>query len=192
MTVAGVLLAAGSSRRFGATDKLLAMLQGRPLVTHAAQAMCAFDPDVLIAVTTSPEVAALLPDFEIAAPPEEAPEQSDSLRAGISLAESRGATRIVIALADMPFVTADLLQKVAGRCTATRASAATDGQRTTPPACFPQSCFSDLRDLRGDRGAAALLRDLPPSALVDVPPETLRDIDTPDLLRAAQSDVDRY
>jgi molybdenum cofactor cytidylyltransferase len=192
MTVAGVLLAAGSSRRFGSDDKLLAMLQGRQLVTHAAQAMYGFGPDVLIAVITSPEVAELLPDFEIAMPLEEAPEQSDSLRAGISLAESRGATRIVIALADMPFVTADLLQTVVGRSTASCPSAVTDGRRTMPPACFPQSCFSDLRNLSGDRGAAALLRKLPPSALVKVAQETLRDIDTPDLLRAAQSDLGPY
>ncbi len=190
MTVAGVLLAAGSSRRFGSEDKLLAMLDGCPLATHSAGAMCQFAPDLLIAVTTSPEVAKLLPDFEVATPPEEEPEQSDSLRAGVCLAESHGATRILVALADMPFVSADLLRKVAVRCTTTRPSAATDGHRTMPPACFPQLCFTDLRNLRGDRGAASLLRELPPSALVKVPQETLYDIDTPERLRAAQSSAE--
>jgi molybdenum cofactor cytidylyltransferase len=189
MTIAGVLLAAGSSRRFGSDDKLLAMLKGRPLVTHAAQAMRAFAPDVLIAVTTSTEVANLLSDFEIATPPEEAPVQSDSLRASVSLAQSRGATQILIALGDMPFVTADLLQRVAERCTVAQASAATDGRRIMPPACFPQSKFTDLRNVSGDRGAAALLKNLPPSALVKALPETLRDIDTPELLQAAQTDA---
>lgn len=151
--------------------------------------MCEFRPSVLIASTKSPEIAKLLPEFQIATPPEEAPEQSDSLRAGVCLAESHGATRIFIALADMPFVTADLLNEVVDKCTDSRPSAATDGQRTMPPACFPQPYFNALKTLSGDRGAGALLKELPQAALVQVADDMLIDIDTPNSLSAAQSDA---
>ena len=63
MRTVGILLAAGQSRRFGPTDKLMAPLHGRPLVTYAAATLRAVAPDVLIAVTSSEIVAAELDGF---------------------------------------------------------------------------------------------------------------------------------
>ncbi|MEM9900977.1 MAG: nucleotidyltransferase family protein [Pseudomonadota bacterium] len=178
MTTAGVLLAAGRSRRFGAEDKLLAPLKGRPLVAHAVAALRAVKPEVLIGVTRSAAVSRLLAGFEIVAPLEDAPEQADSLRAGLSCAWACGAKRVLVVLGDMPFVTPALLADVLARCEETRPSAATDGFRPMPPACFPEAFFPEVLALRGDRGAARLLRNLPCEALVHVPPRTLHDIDT--------------
>ncbi len=63
--IVGLLMAAGQSRRFGSADKLLAVYQGRQLVSHAAAAISAI-VDRLIAVTTNAEVVAALPqNFEI-------------------------------------------------------------------------------------------------------------------------------
>ncbi len=187
MKTAGILLAAGASRRFGPDDKLLAIMNGAPLVTHAAKALRDFAPDRLIAVVRDPAVADLLDGFDVVFPDAPDPAQSDSLRAGLARADALGADRVMIALGDMPFVTARLLGQVAALCTDHRPSALTDGQRPMPPACFPNSCLPELLTMTGDRGAARLLRDLPEDALVRAPSKILRDIDTLEQLTSAQS-----
>lgn len=184
MTRAGVLLAAGASRRFGPADKLLADLHGKPLLLHAAAALRALSPDILIAVTRSDAVADLLSDFEIARPSMPDPAQGDSLKAGVALAQERGAGQVVITLGDMPFVTPDLIGAVVARASDTSPSATTDGTTLLPPACFPAAMFPQLLALSGDRGAGSLLRDLPEHARVRAPADILQDVDTPDRLAA--------
>ncbi|MEM8581827.1 MAG: nucleotidyltransferase family protein [Pseudomonadota bacterium] len=178
MTLAGILLGAGASRRFGKKDKLLEPLRGKPLVTHAASALRDFAPDHLIGVARSASVIDQLRDFDIVSPNEDDPAQSDSLRAGVARAQDLGASRVLIVLGDMPFITLDLLREVVARSTDTRPSAATDKACALPPACFPAASFPDLMALRGDRGAAALLQDLPETHLVPVSSRLLKDIDT--------------
>jgi len=175
---AAVLLAAGASRRFGPDDKLLALWHGRPLVTHAAEALRASGLSPLIAVTANPEVAALLPGFAVVAPDRPQPEQSDSLRAGIAEARRLGAPAALVALGDMPGVTADLLRAVAARASPAQPAAATDGTRAMPPACFPAALFEALLAATGDRGARPLLASLPDAQRVPAPAEALVDIDT--------------
>ncbi|MEL7253684.1 MAG: nucleotidyltransferase family protein [Pseudomonadota bacterium] len=181
MIRAGVLLAAGASRRFGPQDKLLAQLQGTPLVTHAATALAASDFDVLIGVVRSAHVAQHLPGFDIVQPPEPDPKQSDSLRAGITRARDLGAGRVTVLLADMPFVTAALVDDVTHACTDARPAAATDGNRPMPPVCFPAVYLDALMRLKGDRGAASLVTD---AVLVPATTGMLVDIDTPETLMA--------
>ncbi|MEM0946528.1 MAG: nucleotidyltransferase family protein [Pseudomonadota bacterium] len=185
MKTAGILLAAGASRRFGSKNKLLADLGGKPLVRHAAETLRKHRPDVLVAMTSEPEIARLLDGYDIVAPETPDPGQADSLRAGLARAHSLGAERFLIVLGDMPFVDVGLLDHVAERCTATSPSAATCNGRIMPPACFPVQTLPHLLSLRGDRGAAAILKALPQSALVPADPLLLRDIDTPEELRDA-------
>ncbi|MDU8942863.1 nucleotidyltransferase family protein [Ovoidimarina sediminis] len=181
----GLLLAAGASRRFGAEDKLLADLGGKPLVLHAADAMRAAAFDARLAVTSSAEVAVLLPDFEIAPVNPGAP-QSASLRAGIRCAIAMGATRVVVALGDMPRVPPGLLAEIAHH---PGPACAGDGARRTPPAAFPAELFESLLAATGDRGAGALLADLPESAVIATAPETLIDIDRPEDLARLQKNA---
>src|SRR5690606_15453558 len=60
MTTAGVLLAAGHSRRWGPGNKLLAEWNGLPLAAHAAKALAAARVDLRAAVVRDSAVAALL------------------------------------------------------------------------------------------------------------------------------------
>ncbi|MEM6382449.1 MAG: NTP transferase domain-containing protein [Pseudomonadota bacterium] len=182
MTVAGVLLAAGTSSRFGGADKLLSTLHGSPLVSYAANALRTYQPDVRIAVVRSNPVAALLTDFDCVQAPEDEPLQADSLRAGVSRAMRLGANQIIVVLGDMPFVTASLLAEVAGLCTETRPSASSDGDRIMPPACFPKALFPKLLNLKGDHGAAVLVQGLPKTALARFSARDLLDVDTTDAL----------
>ncbi|WP_265500806.1 nucleotidyltransferase family protein [Paracoccus beibuensis] len=170
----GLLLAAGASRRFGPADKLLALVYGRPLVQHAADAMRRAPLDHRIAVIANPALRPLLTGFRIVEIISK--EQSDSLRAG--LAEAGQPDRLVIALGDMPDVTPDLLAQVLDRTTHESPAASHDGQRPMPPACFPRAWLPRLATSCGDRGAAGLLRDLPERRLVHAP-ALLRDVDLP-------------
>lgn len=188
MTTAGVLLAAGSSRRFGAADKLLANLWGRPLASHAAAALSGAGCDLLIGVAADPEVAALLDGFDVVRPEPGRSGQSDSLRSGIARARACGADQALVVLADMPFVTSAHLRAVLDRAGAAIPAASTDGHRRMPPACFPASTFGRLLALSGDNGARALLSGLSGDALVMAAEGVLRDIDTPEDLALARRD----
>lgn len=169
----GLLLAAGASRRFGTEDKLLAPLHGRPLITYAAEAMRRAGLDRCIAVIANPALRPCLAGFEIVEAVSTA--QSDSLRAGL---QAVGETdRLLIALADMPRVTSDLLYRVTDAATGDCPAASHDDGPPMPPACFPGSWLTRLADLTGDQGAGRLIRDLRPEALVRAP-GLLADIDT--------------
>lgn len=178
MKTAGILLAAGRSIRYGAENKLLAKFHGKQLVLHAASVLNSVEPEFLIAVTNSKEVGDLLRGFELVSTRNFGSAQSDSLRAGIAAARDHGAQRALIVLADMPMVSSQLLCNVLDTCTSARPSAATDGTRISPPACFPSSKFSDLLQTTGDKGGRNLIAALPKAALVETDAQTLIDIDT--------------
>ena len=59
----GILLAAGHSRRFGATNKLLTTFRDKPLILHAADTMKGAGLDHCIAVVSNEKVAEELSDF---------------------------------------------------------------------------------------------------------------------------------
>ena len=179
MITVGVLLAAGESSRFGNVDKLLAPYLGRPLVSHAADAMRAARLDYLVAVVSSREVSEELDGFECVWPGDRQASMSKSIRAGIRRAEDIGAHCALIALGDMPGVTSDHLSRLVEECSADMPSATTDGTRPMVPACFPRCMFPQLMCLEGDTGARKLLRDLPAECLVAAGADALIDMDAP-------------
>jgi CTP:molybdopterin cytidylyltransferase MocA len=178
MSRCGLVLAAGRSARFGTENKLLASFRGRPLGAHAAETMAAVPLDHRLVVVADPAVAALFEDFDVLTIQGPDAPQSASLALGSRHAMQLGATRLLVVLADMPLVNAALMGAVLNRCTDDSPSAATDGTRAMPPACFGGTRIDALTKLSGDRGAALLLADLPPDRLVAAPPGMLADVDT--------------
>jgi len=187
---AAILLAAGASSRFGG-EKLSAPLKGGSVLSHAADALktaqCAYCAIVLRpgsnlvshnALGGLTEVTNSFANDGL----------STSIRAGVEWADAVGAKGVLIALADMPFVTPDhfaalfdIANKSANACAFTAASG-----RRSPPALFGAEWFGELKTLSGDTGARKLLSDQPDSSGVAAPESMLIDIDTPDDLEKLQ------
>lgn len=189
--VAAVVLAAGRSTRFGPSNKLLAEVDGEPMVRHAVRAATASGVAETIVVTghMAEAVEAALAGLPVrfVRNPDFAAGQSTSLRAGIA-AVSPTSEAAVVMLGDMPRVTAATLDRVIA---AYRPGAGAlvvvprhDGRRGNP-VLWSRRFFRDLAALEGDTGARALLAANPEAvATVECGPEVRIDYDTPDALAA--------
>ncbi|MGB0662038.1 MAG: NTP transferase domain-containing protein [Mangrovicoccus sp.] len=182
MKILAALLAAGASRRFGAEDKLTAPLKARPLAAYSADLLTRLEGADKLVITNEPGYAALFSGLPLA-PPLGA-DQSGSLRAAVAEARARNADKLLILLADMPFVPLSLVEKLLA---SPIRACAFDGQRRSPPAIFPRADFPQLAQSSGDQGARALLRQLPEAGLLRTTPQSLIDIDTPADLSAAEA-----
>jgi molybdenum cofactor cytidylyltransferase len=180
--IAGILLAAGRSTRFGTEDKLRAPLHGRPLLHHAADAMRAVAVEWRFLVRS--EASDGLDGFEtisVAA----GMEMSRSLAAGIIAAREAGADAALVTLGDMPFVTADHLATLIDACTGRESLLASEAAgRRSPPALFGANWFPELATATGDAGGRHLLAR---AIAIPTPMDMVRDIDTPTDLNAAAS-----
>jgi molybdenum cofactor cytidylyltransferase len=176
-----MILAAGASRRFGRSNKLLAPFRGKALVLHAAEALHMASVNKLLAVTSDPEVTALLPEFHHI-PGEKL--LSQNIAHGAAWAKSQGADRLIVVLGDMPFVTSAHCDQLIERCSDSSASASSSGGVRSPPVCFPSAMFDNLIALTGDRGAKALINAMPSQNIIDASSGELLDIDTQAELKA--------
>jgi len=156
MSVAAVLLAAGLSRRFGTDDKLAMQLDGVPLGLHAARTLAGLPLDHRIVVTGPSPLD--WPGFTPVT--NDRPEQGmgHSLALGVRPARALGVSAVLVALADMPFVSSCHFALLLS-CYRDPDSIAcsSDGKRRMPPALFGSRWFDALADLSGDTGARALL-----------------------------------
>jgi molybdenum cofactor cytidylyltransferase len=185
-----VLLAAGSSSRFG-SPKQLAAVGGRPMLVRVLDALLELEGRDAIAVVLGANADRLGPlvrheSVNVVLNPDYAQGMAGSIRAGLAAApaDSRG---VLIALADQVAVTSDDLRQLV-MCWQQRPDRIVAAQytgTTGAPAIFPSELFGELAALQGDRGARALL-SLHADRVVAVPmPSAALDVDTPaDLARA--------
>lgn len=188
--MATILLAAGQSQRFGQDDKLLAHLAGRPLALHAGAMLAGLGLGQQIAVCRSaggalPQALAAM-GFTIVVNPDAHQGLSTSLACGIAAVAGGPAQAALLCLADMPFVTAEHIARLAGRWDATGAPvvASTNGDAAMPPAIFGRALFGQLQSASGDRGGRALLAG---AELVQASACELADIDRPEDLVSVQA-----
>lgn len=186
--VAGVLLAAGTSARFGDANKLLATLDGEPLVRHAARTLVEAGLDPLVAVVghQSESVAAALDGlgFAVVENPHYDVGQATSVRRGVEALVESGddsVDAVVFALGDMPAVapaSVRALVDVYRTDEWTALAAAVEGERGNP-VLFDRRHFDSLLDVSGDTGGRHILRTGERSALVETGDEGVRrDVDT--------------
>jgi molybdenum cofactor cytidylyltransferase len=186
--IAGLLLASGASRRFG-SNKLLAPLDGRPVVRWSAEALAsAVDETWVVVPARSAEVRAALDGLPVRCVENLVADEgmASSIRAGIAALPAE-ADAVVITLGDQPLIDGDVIRRVVATWRASPAprsavvAAYEDGRGH--PVLFDAALFPALLALEGDRGARELLASLGEAAIVvGVPGGRPADVDTPEAL----------
>lgn len=179
------LLAAGRSQRFGDTDKLAADFLGRPLALHVVTALESVPFMRRVAIVSGTSLDFTAHGYGVIDNP--APERglSGSVRLAVEAARQAGAAAMLIALADMPRVTAAHIFRLLEPADAAHAVvASSDGVRPCPPALFAAGQFGALAHAEGDEGGRALIRA---GFHVVTSPDELIDIDTPEDLAALRA-----
>lgn len=187
MRVVAVVLAAGASTRFG-SPKLVAPLDGRPLLQHALDAVAAAGLDDVVAVLGD-ESAAIERAIawrgerrEINPRPQDG--LASSLRIGLDAAAmDPGVDAVLVVLGDQPSLRPGVVRAVL---------AAAEGNPATPivrpryrldaapnPVLVRRSAWALAAGLDGDRGLGPLLASRPELVTEVAVPGANPDIDTP-------------
>ncbi len=184
---AGLILAAGAGTRFGAAPKLLAELDGRPLLEWAVRAQCAVAQLSRVVVVLGAYADQVLARVELLrAEPviceDWATGQAASLRRGLSAL--RDAEKVIVTLGDEPLISSELIARFVGEPARTRA---VYGGRPGHPVVLGAEEIEALMALQGDRGANRLLdggRAIEAGHLCSG-----RDVDTPEDLEAIRDET---
>lgn len=184
--VAAIILAAGRGARFSADEnKLLAPLDGQPLLRHvAATALVSRASRVIVVTGHKPDaVAAALDGLPVnyAHNMDFASGLASSLRIGLAAADQ--ADGALILLGDMPGVSAGVLDALMTAFEAAPHCAAVvpvcQGARGNP-VLLARRLFPQLAQLRGDEGARRLLRSMDGVVELSIDDASiLADVDTP-------------
>lgn len=188
MSVAAIIVAAGSSSRLG-EPKQLVMIHGEPML----QRMIRFVNEsgtspVFVVLGANREVIQKSVDFgssTIVINREWEEGLASSIRAGLRAVEvaAPDAAGVLLMSCDQPRVTAEHLRRMIKTFLAQSqpaAIASAYAEVVGVPAIFPRVAIPDLRALRGDKGARQLFVE-PPWPVVPVPLEGGEvDIDSPD------------
>ncbi|MHB8960744.1 MAG: nucleotidyltransferase family protein [Candidatus Limnocylindrales bacterium] len=189
MSVVAVVLAAGAATRFG-SNKLLAPMNGRPLLQHALDAVAAAGVDDVVVVlgTEADAVEAAMAWRGERRVVNERPQDglSSSLRVGLDAAvEVPGAEAALVVLGDQPQLRPGVVRAI---LTVASSPAAAHAQFVRPryaadaapnPVLVRRSAWALAAGLDGDWGLGPLMANRP-DHVVEVPVEGANpDIDTP-------------
>jgi len=186
--IVGILLAGGSSSRFG-SDKLLHPLKdGTPLALASARRLQEACERVLIVLRPGKDALAqqlIAEGFEVITTAASLHGMGHSLAAGVSA--SAEAPGWIIALADMPFIAASTHRRIAAALETGASIAAPSHQgKRGHPVGFTRHWYGKLIVLQGDEGAKSLLQSTPHAiTLYEVDDLGIfHDVDRPDDLAA--------
>jgi len=187
-----ILLAAGSSSRFG-SPKQLADVDGRPMLARAVDTVIDLAGRDAVTVVLGANAARLEPlvrqaSATVALNPDYAQGIGSSIRTGLAQVPA-GVHGVLIVLADQVAVTAEDLRGLVARWKQQpdRIVASRYGETTGAPAIFPSDLFPELAALQGDRGARSLLSRHPGRVVAVPTPSAALDVDTPDDLCLSQA-----
>jgi len=181
--VAGVLLAAGASTRMG-SNKLLLELDGESLLRRAAMSALAagLAPVVVVLGHEAARGEATLRGLACTTVlnPEFVLGQGSSLAVGLR-ALPAGAVAAVVLLADMPLVTASMIEALQARWRATGAPLVLSDYAgvLAPPALYTRALFGELCSAGEAPGKQVLARHRAAALTVPCPAAALADVDRP-------------
>lgn len=174
-----ILLAAGRSSRFGDVgSKLTEQFLGRELGLHVAVAFEGIPFKERLAIIDGGRID-YTPYHFIQIHNEDPGEgMSRSVRLGVMRAKELGADAVLIALADMPRVTATHIYRMFDAAVGMDAVvASSDGSEPKPPCLFGRDRFDHLLQLSGEEGARDMVKG---GRHVVASPAELIDVDTPE------------
>jgi molybdenum cofactor cytidylyltransferase len=199
-TLAAILLAAGSSRRFGADNKLLAEIDGTPLVQRVGHALMnsGFERVIVVTGYQAEAIRNALHDLHGSI---KHYVNNDAHSEGIGRSIAVGIATLpstidgaLIAQGDMPDLDITLIAQLCRRfidCGSDRIvvpwlDQGHDGGRQGNPVIWPRRLFSKLATLSGDEGAKRLIKTAGDAVerVVVHDGSAAIDIDTPDQLSA--------
>jgi CTP:molybdopterin cytidylyltransferase MocA len=157
LSLGGLILAAGEGRRFGGQGKLLAELDGRPVLEHAVRAQCAVAELERVVVVLGARAERLLERVEFDRAETVvcaawADGQAASLRCGVAaLGEVE---RVIVTLGDQPRITPAVIRRFVGAPDGARA---TYRARPGHPVVLGPRQLAAIGRLHGDEGARMLL-----------------------------------
>ena len=157
--IAGLLLAAGRSTRFGG-NKLTAKLHGKAIVRLSTRALSGLDALYVVIPPGADAITQALSRLDVRFVVNLARDEgmASSIRAGIA-AVGDDVDAIVIALGDQPMTSANVVHELCARWSRGDVDAVapvySDGQGH--PVLFGRACFAALAELRGDTGARGVL-----------------------------------
>jgi len=190
--IAGIVLAAGQSRRMGKINKLLADIDGKPMTAHVVDAVITSAVSPVIVVTGHEperlEEALAERDVRFIHNPDYADGLSTSLRSGLALLNN-DVDGAVVCLGDMPSVNATHINRLVEAFDPASGHAIIvptfKGKRGNP-VLWHRRFFSQMSDVSGDVGARHLIGDNE-DCLLEIAMDDdsiLADLDTPAALAA--------
>lgn len=180
-----VILAAGTSSRLGSPKQLLEY-NGKTLLQHAIDtALATGCPKVMVVLGARADMLKL----ELANEPIEVlvnknwqDGMTSSIRYALQNITIAGfqPESIIFMVCDQPFVTSSLLMSLVEKGVETGLPIIASGydDKAGTPAMFHKSMFPQLMDLKGDKGARALLAAQPEKVAIVPFPKGVTDIDT--------------
>jgi molybdenum cofactor cytidylyltransferase len=182
--ISALVLAAGAGRRFGHEQKLLQLLEGRPIVRWAVDSMrtAVIDEVIVVVAAEHAGIERALQDSgaRLVVNPNATGGMGTSIAAGVA-ALSNDVEAVLISLGDIPHISPAVIARLVARFRAGGADLVIPEYHGLGghPVLFARARFPDLLRLRGDQGARAL-RDLSPDrvAIVAVNEPAPADVDT--------------
>lgn len=186
--ISGVVLAAGTGSRFGATKQLV-IVGGKPLAQHAIDALVEAGVDELVVVTghDALRVASgltLPSDARVVYNAAFREGQATSLGTALHALDDRSEAAVVL-MADQPGVTAEVVRALIARFFETRKRIVRAMYADGPgPSLLSREIYAEASHLHGDVGARELIASHPDwveKVAIDAPAP--RDVDTQQDLR---------
>lgn len=181
--VAGVILAAGGSSRFGEIKQLLPWKNKNIINTVVETAALAdLDPILVVLGANAGLIQASLDNetVQVVTNPDWDKGQSTSLKAGVT-AIRHTVDGVLFLLCDQPHLTVNLVDAVVeeGLRSGKVVTPIIDDRRANP-VYFPASCFPLFDTLEGDAGGRQIIPACPHTTLPWLDDWMARDIDTPE------------
>jgi molybdenum cofactor cytidylyltransferase len=199
-SVSCIILAAGSSHRFGSAKMLHVMPDGRPMILHSIQPyLMHFDKIHVVVAEGDTSLKECLAASAVTAPQRENQQSIGLRRADISVVNctmypegmsqslisgiqsASNAKAWLIGLGDMPYINAATIGELISNLDGDNIVMPRHQQRLGNPVCFGHRFKADLLSLRGDIGAKSVTRDYSDAVrIIDVEDEgILIDVDYP-------------